>query len=88
MLLPSTPLVMLPTLVYPTPPHPPRLLEMGFKEEVSEIVRLAPRQRQTMLFSATFSEGVQKLAALSLRSPVRTQHVNSRQAAGHEHVRA
>jgi ATP-dependent RNA helicase DDX27 len=35
-----------------------RLLEMGFKEEVQEIVRLAPRKRQTMLFSATFSEQV------------------------------
>jgi ATP-dependent RNA helicase RhlE len=33
-----------------------RLLEMGFKEEVQEIVRLAPRKRQTMLFSATFSQ--------------------------------
>ena len=48
-----------------------RLLEMGFKEEVQEIVRLAPRRRQTMLFSATFSDQVRDLMALSLRAPVR-----------------
>ncbi|KAI8466360.1 MAG: P-loop containing nucleoside triphosphate hydrolase protein [Monoraphidium minutum] len=48
-----------------------RLLEMGFKEEVREIVRLAPKKRQTMLFSATFSEQVRDLMALSLKQPVR-----------------
>ncbi|KIY91471.1 ATP-dependent RNA helicase DDX27 [Monoraphidium neglectum] len=44
---------------------------MGFKEEVAEIVRLAPKKRQTMLFSATFSEQVRDLMALSLKQPVR-----------------
>eukprot|EP00877_Chromochloris_zofingiensis_P007931 jgi/Chrzof1/3391/Cz12g23200.t1 len=48
-----------------------RLLEMGFKEEINEIVKLAPKKRQTMLFSATFSEQVKKLMALSLKAPVR-----------------
>jgi ATP-dependent RNA helicase DDX27 len=38
-----------------------RLLEMGFKEEVQEVVRASPRARQTMLFSATFSEEVRAL---------------------------
>ena len=35
-----------------------RLLEMGFKEEITEIVRLTPKKRQTMLFSATLSDQV------------------------------
>ena len=48
-----------------------RLLEMGFKEEIAEIVRMTPKKRQTMLFSATLSDQVRKLAALSLRQPVR-----------------
>eukprot|EP00887_Chlorella_sp_A99_P002207 scaffold21.g2207.t1 len=48
-----------------------RLLEMGFAEEVAELVRLAPPRRQTLLFSATMTEEVQRLVALSLRHPVR-----------------
>ena len=48
-----------------------RLLEMGFKEEIAEIVRMTPKKRQTMLFSATLSDQVRRLAALSLRQPVR-----------------
>lgn len=48
-----------------------RLLEMGFAEEIREIVRMAPTRRQTMLFSATMTEEVKRLAALSLRQPVR-----------------
>ncbi|KAF5839817.1 P-loop containing nucleoside triphosphate hydrolase protein [Dunaliella salina] len=48
-----------------------RLLEMGFKEEVTEILRMAPKKRQTMLFSATFNDEVRALMALSLRQPVR-----------------
>eukprot|EP00873_Tetraselmis_striata_P038687 jgi/Tetstr1/458951/TSEL_004422.t1 len=48
-----------------------RLLEMGFAEEVKEIVRMAPAKRQTLLFSATMTEEVKRLAALSLRQPIR-----------------
>ncbi|KFM23899.1 DEAD-box ATP-dependent RNA helicase 28 [Auxenochlorella protothecoides] len=48
-----------------------RLLEMGFADEIKEIVRLAPRKRQTMLFSATMTEEVKKLVAVSLNRPVR-----------------
>ncbi|KAK9828521.1 hypothetical protein WJX72_000533 [[Myrmecia] bisecta] len=48
-----------------------RLLEMGFAEEIKEIVRMAPRKRQTMLFSATLNDEVRKLIAVSLNKPVR-----------------
>ena len=40
-------------------------------DQVGEIVRLAPKARQTVLFSATMTEEVQRLATLSLRQPVR-----------------
>ncbi len=48
-----------------------RLLEMGFQEEVREIVRACPKQRQTMLFSATMTDAVKELATVSLKDPVR-----------------
>ena len=48
-----------------------RLLELGFKDELKELLRLCPHQRQTLLFSATMTDEVQKLAELSLTKPVR-----------------
>ncbi|KAH9307942.1 hypothetical protein KI387_035853, partial [Taxus chinensis] len=48
-----------------------RLLELGFSNEVQELVKLCPRRRQTMLFSATMTEEVNELIKLSLTSPVR-----------------
>ncbi|CAI7814819.1 unnamed protein product [Closterium sp. NIES-53] len=48
-----------------------RLLQLGFQEEVMEIVRVCPKRRQTLLFSATMSGEVQQLASLSLNLPVR-----------------
>ena len=47
-----------------------RLLELGFKDEVEEVIGLCPRGRQTMFFSATISESVAALANMSLNSPV------------------
>ena len=47
-----------------------RLLEMGFADEVEELVGACPVGRQTLLFSATFTAKVDRLAALSLRRPV------------------
>lgn len=48
-----------------------RLLEMGFKDEVEQIVRCTPAEgRQTLLFSATMSAKLSGLIALSLRNPV------------------
>lgn len=48
-----------------------RLLELGFSNEVHELVRLCPPRRQTMLFSATMTEEVNELVKLSLVNPVR-----------------
>ncbi|PHU20976.1 DEAD-box ATP-dependent RNA helicase 28, partial [Capsicum chinense] len=48
-----------------------RLLELGFSAEIRELVRLCPKRRQTMLFSATMTEEVDELIKLSLNKPLR-----------------
>ena len=48
-----------------------RLLDMGFKDEVEEIVRHTPASRQTLLFSATMTPKLGELIKLSLRKPAR-----------------
>lgn len=48
-----------------------RMLEIGFNDELNEIIRMAPVKRQTMLFSATMTDDVQKLVRLSLNAPVK-----------------
>ncbi|KAK8971140.1 DEAD-box ATP-dependent RNA helicase 28 [Platanthera guangdongensis] len=50
-----------------------RLLELGFSGEIQELIRMCPKRRQTMLFSATMTEEVDQLATLSLNKPVRLQ---------------
>mmetsp|Transcript_21014 Transcript_21014/g.46679 ORF Transcript_21014/g.46679 Transcript_21014/m.46679 type:complete len:875 (+) Transcript_21014:83-2707(+) len=50
-----------------------RLLEMGFQEEVEELVRYCPVARQTMLFSATMTSTVENLVKMSLKRPVRVR---------------
>ncbi|KAG0229605.1 ATP-dependent RNA helicase dbp4 [Actinomortierella wolfii] len=46
-----------------------RILDMGFKKTVNAIVENLPKQRQTMLFSATQTKSVKDLARLSLKDP-------------------
>ncbi|RKP08923.1 P-loop containing nucleoside triphosphate hydrolase protein [Thamnocephalis sphaerospora] len=48
-----------------------RMLDDGFKEELTEIINSCPRSRQTMLFSATMTDNVDELVRLSLNRPVR-----------------
>ena len=48
-----------------------RLLDMGFTEELTEIIKELPKQRQTILASATMGEKVKGLVNLALRNPVR-----------------
>ena len=48
-----------------------RLLDLGFQDEVQELVKACPIQRQTMLFSATMNTKVDDLIKLSLKRPVR-----------------
>ncbi|XP_045767749.1 probable ATP-dependent RNA helicase pitchoune [Maniola jurtina] len=44
-----------------------RILEIGFEEEVKQIIRLLPKRRQTMLFSATQTKKTEALTALAVK---------------------
>ncbi|XP_063677413.1 uncharacterized protein LOC134813525 [Bolinopsis microptera] len=44
-----------------------RILEVGFEEEMKQIIRLVPVKRQSMLFSATQTRNVEDLARISLQ---------------------
>ncbi|XP_017483506.1 PREDICTED: probable ATP-dependent RNA helicase pitchoune isoform X2 [Rhagoletis zephyria] len=44
-----------------------RILEIGFEEELKQIVNLLPKRRQTMLFSATQTEKIDALSRLALK---------------------
>jgi ATP-independent RNA helicase DbpA len=46
-----------------------RMLDMGFADEVAAIAGRAPRQRQTLLFSATYPDGIRDLAKKFQREP-------------------
>jgi ATP-dependent RNA helicase RhlE len=50
-----------------------RMLDMGFVHDVKKITAAVPKDRQTMLFSATMPKTVQGLASSLLRDPVRVE---------------
>ncbi|NCB14476.1 MAG: DEAD/DEAH box helicase, partial [Erysipelotrichia bacterium] len=47
-----------------------RMLDMGFINDIKKILKLVPKQRQNLLFSATFSDDIKKLADGLLNSPI------------------
>jgi len=47
-----------------------RMLDMGFIHAIRQVSRLLPRERQSLLFSATYSEDIRALAERMLRTPV------------------
>ncbi|HHP0481175.1 TPA: ATP-dependent RNA helicase DbpA [Vibrio campbellii] len=46
-----------------------RMLEMGFQDALDAIIDAAPKQRQTLLFSATFPEKIEQIAQRIMQSP-------------------
>jgi len=58
-----------------------RMLDMGFYDAITKIVSNFPRNRQTLLFSATFPENIEKLAKTILKNPttvkVESAHTSS-----------
>ncbi|MET0403540.1 MAG: DEAD/DEAH box helicase [Cystobacter sp.] len=50
-----------------------RMLEMGFQDELVQILAALPRERQTLLFSATLGHNVTRFAQEVMRKPVRVE---------------
>ncbi len=50
-----------------------RMLDMGFMPAIKRILGVLPKQRQTLLFSATFADEIKQLAAQFMRDPAEIQ---------------
>ncbi|MEY4563625.1 MAG: hypothetical protein RLZZ618_2902 [Pseudomonadota bacterium] len=59
-----------------------RMLDMGFFDDIATVAKQCPKQRQTLLFSATYPEGIAKLSQQFLREPqeikLKEQHTASK----------
>jgi len=58
-----------------------RMLDMGFYDDIVRVAQRCPKQRQTLLFSATYPEGIAKLAERFMRDP-QTIRVEATASAG------
>jgi len=47
-----------------------RMLDMGFIHDIKKLMKMMPKQKQTLLFSATFSKEIKQLASGLLKDPV------------------
>lgn len=50
-----------------------RMLDMGFINDIRKVIRLLPVKRQNLMFSATYSDDIRKLAHGVLKSPVEVE---------------
>lgn len=50
-----------------------RMLDMGFLPQIQRILAAVPKERQTMLFSATLSPEIMNIATAHMRSPIRIE---------------
>ena len=50
-----------------------RMLDMGFKPQIDSILAQVPRNRQTLLFSATMEQNIMKLASAQMSTPLRIE---------------
>ncbi len=57
-----------------------RMLDMGFIDDIRQILSWLPAERQNLLFSATFSDSIRRLSATLLRNPASVQATPSNTA--------
>lgn len=57
-----------------------RMLDMGFSEDIMQIIKYLPKERQTIMFSATMPSKIQQLAKTILRDPVEVKLAVSKPA--------
>ena len=57
-----------------------RMLDMGFLEDIMRIVARLPKERQTLMFSATMPDRIRQLAKSILRNPAQVNIAVSRPA--------
>lgn len=50
-----------------------RMLDMGFLRDIERVMKLMPDRRQNLMFSATFSKDIKKLAYTILKNPVQVE---------------
>jgi ATP-dependent RNA helicase RhlE len=50
-----------------------RMFDMGFAPQIKKILQVVPKERQTMLFSATMPDGIVKIASNHMKLPVRVE---------------
>lgn len=60
-----------------------RMFDMGFAPQVHQILRQIPRERQTMLFSATMPQDIVRLATSCMKLPIQVEIAPSGTAAEH-----
>ena len=50
-----------------------RMLDMGFYDAIADVISQTPRQRQTLLFSATYPDGIHQLAETFMHAPAKIE---------------
>ena len=53
-----------------------RMLDMGFIHDIRKILNVLPKNRQTLMFSATFSKDIRNLAKTLVKDPIEISRLN------------
>jgi len=53
-----------------------KMLDMGFLEDIGKIIEVLPKNRQSMLFSATYQENIDNLAKFVTKNPINIKNEN------------